>query len=150
MGIRALTVGLAIAASAVFASSGFAANWFEKNFGLSGPRYEADVPLCEDGWVTWKIQARFSEKERTFWNSGAQIVSIDAIRERAFRPGHYAQIPRRFCSGYATISDGSRRPIHYWIGEDTGWLGMGWGVEWCVVGYDRNWAYNPACKMAQP
>jgi len=27
---------------------------------------------------------------------------------------------------------------------------MTWGVEWCVVGLDRNWAYNPACKMAQP
>jgi hypothetical protein len=27
---------------------------------------------------------------------------------------------------------------------------MFWGVEWCVVGLDRNWAYNPACKMAQP
>ena len=29
-------------------------------------------------------------------------------------------------------------------------IGMFWGVEWCVVGLDRNWAYNPACKMAQP
>jgi len=27
---------------------------------------------------------------------------------------------------------------------------MTWGVEWCVVGLDRNWAYNPTCKMAQP
>jgi hypothetical protein len=27
---------------------------------------------------------------------------------------------------------------------------MTWGVEWCVVGLDRNWAYNPACKMARP
>ena len=29
-------------------------------------------------------------------------------------------------------------------------IGMFWGVEWCVVGLDRNWAYNPACKMAKP
>jgi hypothetical protein len=29
-------------------------------------------------------------------------------------------------------------------------IGMTWGVEWCVVGLDRNWAYNPICKMAQP
>jgi hypothetical protein len=27
---------------------------------------------------------------------------------------------------------------------------MTWGVEWCVVGLDRNWAYNPRCKMARP
>ena len=29
-------------------------------------------------------------------------------------------------------------------------IGSSWGVEWCVVGLDRNWAYNPACKMARP
>ena len=25
-------------------------------------------------------------------------------------------------------------------------IGMTWGVEWCVVGLDRNWAYNPALQ----
>jgi len=40
--------------------------------------------------------------------------------------------------------------IHYSILETSGWLGVGWGVEWCVVGLDRNWAYNPACRMARP
>ncbi len=23
-------------------------------------------------------------------------------------------------------------------------------VEWCVVGVDRNWPFNPACKAAKP
>ena len=23
-------------------------------------------------------------------------------------------------------------------------IGASWGVEWCVVGVDRNWANNPA------
>ena len=36
------------------------------------------------------------------------------------------------------------------IAEDTGLIGMSWGVDWCVAGYDRNWAYNPGCKMARP
>ena len=40
--------------------------------------------------------------------------------------------------------------MHYSIQEASGWLGIGWGIEWCVVGLDRNWAYNPACRMAQP
>ena len=29
-------------------------------------------------------------------------------------------------------------------------IGANWGVQWCVVGVDRNWAYNPACKAAGP
>jgi hypothetical protein len=45
---------------------------------------------------------------------------------------------------------GVRRAVHYAIVEDAGYLGVTWGVEWCVVGLDRNWAYSPACKMARP
>ena len=36
------------------------------------------------------------------------------------------------------------------IGEDTGMVGAVWGIESCVEGLDRNWAYNPRCKMARP
>jgi len=39
------------------------------------------------------------------------------------------------------------RPV---VLSDTGMIGASWGVEWCVVGLDRNWAYNPRCKMARP
>jgi hypothetical protein len=40
-------------ALAAFASAqpASAANWFEKNFWLSGPEYTAEVPLCEDDQV---------------------------------------------------------------------------------------------------
>jgi hypothetical protein len=144
----ALTGALSLAM--VMAGETRAANWLELNFGLSGPRYEGQVPLCEDGWVTSKIRDRFSQKEREFWQSSLQINGIEGIRETAMRPWHYASIPRRFCSAYALVSDGTRRPMHYSIGEDTGHLGAWWGVEWCVAGLDRNWAYNPACKAARP
>jgi hypothetical protein len=127
-----------------------AASWLELNFGLSGPRYEAAVPLCEDSWVAGQIRERFGQKEWQFWSSSLTINGMEHIRETAWRPWHYAAIPRRFCSAYALISDGTRRPIHYSIGEDTGEIGVTWGVEWCVVGLDRNWAYNPACKAAKP
>ena len=59
-------------------------------------------------------------------------------------------IPRRFCNGVARVSDGTRHTVHYSISETGSWTGVMWGVEWCVVGLDRNWAYNPSCKMAQP
>jgi hypothetical protein len=147
-----VAVALAGALGLVLTSTGEsrAANWLEQNFWLSGPRYEARVPLCEDGWVMWKIRDRFSQKESQFWQSNLRIQGIELIRETAWRPWHHASIPRRFCSGFALVSDGTRRPIHYSIGEDTGHLGAWWGVEWCVVGLDRNWAYNPGCKAARP
>jgi hypothetical protein len=59
-------------------------------------------------------------------------------------------IPRRFCSGTALVSDGVKHPIYYSIAEDTGFVGVGWDVEFCVVGFDRNFAYGPNCRAARP
>ena len=46
--------------------------------------------------------------------------------------------------------DGKPRPVYFSIIEDGGFAGFTDGVEFCVVGLDRNWAFNPACKAARP
>ena len=148
--IRVFAAALLLALVTAFAPQSRAANWFEMTFGLSGPRYEGKLPLCNDYWVLNRVQSRFSEKESQFWNSSLQLSAIEEIHETALRPWHYASIPRRFCSGVANVTDGTRRPIYYSVGEDTGEVGAFWGVEWCVLGLDRNWAYNPSCRMAKP
>jgi hypothetical protein len=125
-----------------------AASLLEKNFWLSGPNYEGVLPPCKA--ALGKIAARFAEKESTYWNSNLQILDFAAVREIAFRPWANGTIPRRFCSATAYISDGRKHRVNFWIGEDTGIIGASWGVEWCVVGLDRNWAYNPRCNMARP
>ena len=140
----------AIALLGQFGGESRAASFLEKNFWLSGPRYDAEVPPCDAPWALNRIVQRFSEKEGKFWNSALQIVAIQRMREIAFRPGPEYTIPRRFCSATAIISDGAQRRMNYSIGEDTGMIGASWGVEWCVVGLDRNWAYNPQCKIALP
>lgn len=145
--LLALVLGTLLGMSMVQAR---AANWFEKNFWLSGPRYDAVVPLCDEPEALWKIQSRFAEKEGKFWQSDLQLVGFERVRQIAFRPWAESTIPRRFCSAVALVSDGKKRPVYYSIIEDAGMIGMTWGVEWCVVGLDRNWAYNPACKMARP
>jgi len=142
-----------LVAAAIFAGLGavapaHAASWLEKNFWLSGPNYDGVLPPCEAALN--KIARRFAQKESRFWNSSLQIVGFEGVRETAFRPWANGTIPRRYCSATAYVSDGRKHRVNYWIGEDTGMIGMNWGVEWCVVGLDRNWAYNPACKMAQP
>jgi hypothetical protein len=149
---RKLSWALAIAIGFAALSTGAAraANWLEMNFYLSGPRYDGVLPTCDNGSALGKIGSRFNEKENTFWNSGLAIQGFENIREVAYRPGPANTIPRRFCSAVVQVSDGRKHPIHYSIAEDTGMLGMTWGVEWCVVGLDRNWAYNPSCKLARP
>lgn len=125
-----------------------AASFLEKNFWLSGPRYDGVLPACEAALE--KIAWRFAEKESRFWNSSAQILGFERVREIAYRPWAPGTIPRRFCTATALVNDGRKHAVSYWIGEDTGMIGADWGVEWCVDGFDRNWAYNPRCKMARP
>ena len=124
------------------------ANWLEKGFYMTGPNYDGQLPPCEA--ALGKISARFAEKEGRFWNSTLQILEFEQVREIAFRPWAEGTVPRRFCSAVAVVSDGLKHRVNYSIGEDAGMIGMTWGVEWCVAGLDRNWAYNPACKMARP
>ncbi len=146
--IRAMLAGIMLGLSS--AAPANAASLLELNFYLSGPRYDGMMPGCADPAALGKISSRFSEKEGRFWNSSLSIVEFERVHEIAYRPWAANTIPRRFCSAVAVVSDGLRRPVHYSIGEDTGMIGAGWGVEWCVVGLDRNWAYNPRCKMARP
>jgi len=125
-----------------------AASWLEKTFYMSGANYDGVLPPCEAG--LGKIASRFAEKESRFWNSSLQILDFEKVRETAYSPWALGTIPRRFCQATALVSDGRKHAVYYSIGEDTGMIGATWGVEWCVVGLDRNWAYNPRCKMARP
>jgi hypothetical protein len=129
-------------------SAAQAANVLERGIYLFGPRYDGDLPACES--VLDTIAGRFAQKEGGYWNSALQIQGFDKVREIAFRPWAAESIPRRFCSARAMISDGIARDVHFSIVEDGGFAGYGAGVEWCVTGLDRNWAYNPRCRMAKP
>jgi len=150
-GLRALRLILLTAAIVVpVALPAQSASWFEKGGYLIGPRYDSVIPPCDHPNALSTIQSRFSTKESRFWNSNLQLVDFDQIRETAFRPWADGTIPRRFCSGRVLVSDGRWRPVYFSIVEDGGMVGWTWGVEWCVVGIDRNWANNPMCQMAKP
>jgi hypothetical protein len=131
-----------------FGQAAQAANPFELNFGLSGPKYDGRVAECQKALGT--ITSQFQEKESTFWNSSLQITAYGDVHETAFRPWQSDNIPRRYCSADVMLSDGKLRTVHYSIAEDGGFAGYGQGVTWCVTGLDRNWAYNPACAAAKP
>jgi hypothetical protein len=146
---RIACAALAVAFSVMSFSQSHAANWLEKNFWMSGPRYDRVMPACDSPAALDRIIANFHSKEIRFWNSELRIVGIENIRV-ADQPWAAQSIPRRFCAGMAVVNDGLKRPIYYSIAEDTGMIGQDWGVNFCVVGLDRNDAYSPACRSAQP
>jgi len=150
MSARIACLALALALSIVSISQSRAANLLEKNFWMSGPRYDQVLPPCNYRAALDRIIGDFQIKEARFWNSRLQIVGIENIQQTALLPWASQNIPRRFCSGTAVINDGARHAIFYSIAEDTGTIGIDWGVNFCVVGLDRNFAYGPACRAARP
>lgn len=142
-----LQIAIAVLTFGAFAPAQ-AANFLEKGIYMTGTRYDGALPACEAGLGT--IASRFAQKESRFWNSNLEILDFERVREVAYRPWAAGTIPRRFCTAVALVSDGKKRTVNYWIGEDTGMIGQTWGVDWCVVGLDRNWSFNPRCKMALP
>jgi len=112
--------------------------------------YDASLPACSDPLVLYTITDEFATREYRFWNSGLRIVGFERVAETAWRPWGLDYIPRRFCTGVVTISNGTRHKIEYSIREDLSFIGATWGAEWCVTGLDRHYAFAPACKQAQP
>ena len=154
--IRQGILGMMAAALTVLALVAFtapharAASLLEKNFWLSGPNFSGIIPACDQQEALNMIASRFAETERMYWNSTLAIASFDKLHEIAFRPWGPQYQPRRYCSARVFTTDNKQRAIYYSIIEDGGFIGASWGVEWCIVGLDRNYAYAPSCQMARP
>jgi hypothetical protein len=112
--------------------------------------FDASIPVCTDPLVLYTITDEFATRENRFWNSPLRIVGFERVGQIGWRPWGLDFIPRRFCSGVVTVSDGLKHRIDFSIREDQGFIGATWGTEWCVTGLDRNYAFAPQCKQAQP
>jgi hypothetical protein len=110
----------------------------------------ADMPTCDNSWVLSSISGRFAQTQREFWDPQLSIAGFDRVREIGFRSNGLAYMPRRFCIARAAMSDSKERTVIYNVGSNFGIIGNNWGVEWCVVGLDPNFAYAPACSILRP
>jgi hypothetical protein len=108
------------------------------------------VPACDDPGVLSWISERFGQTEAEYWNSSIRLVSYDRVREIGYRANGVAYIPRRYCIARSVDDVGKFRAVIYQVSEDLGILGYGYGIEWCVVGLDREFAYAPACRVLRP
>jgi len=112
--------------------------------------YDGYLPACDDPAALERVQSRFYDRESEFWKTGLEIVSFEQVKEIGYRSNGLDYIPRRYCTARAYMNDGRTRSVSYSINQDLGFIGIGFGVEWCVNGLDRNDAYAPDCKMARP
>ena len=112
--------------------------------------YSGDLPGCHDVSLLQRISSRFHQAEREYWSSGLEILGYDKVRETGYRTTGLDYIPRRYCRASVVMNDGKVRQVVYAIAENQSIIGWGPGVEWCIVGLDRNYAWGRSCMAAQP
>lgn len=112
--------------------------------------YSGALPSCADPSVLAEIATRFASRERDYWSSGLALDAFERVWETGYRPTGPSYIPRRYCKAEALFNDGARRRVVYHVGEALGFIGLGDGVTWCVVGLDRNHSFSPDCRAAGP
>jgi len=119
--------------------------------------FYADLPLCDDPSVLSTITSRFDQTENEYWGGVYSIGGYERVRDIGFRANGLAYIPRRYCVARALVFDPKAPPqlrkqhtVVYSIGASEGIIGIFWGVEWCVVGFDRMLAYAPDCYALRP
>lgn len=119
--------------------------------------WHADLPDCDNAAVLERLSSRFAAKEAEYWHSDLRIVSYDRVGAYGWRSNGRDYIPRRYCGARALLSNGKRHWTVYTIGEELGIIGFAFGLadykfglEWCVEGLDRGWAYGPGCAALRP
>jgi len=113
-------------------------------------RHHGYIPACDSAWALQIIAWRFGFKEAYFWGTNESLSQFGHVREIAYRPWGGEYVPRRYCEARVLVSNHRDTKVYYSIIEKGGFAGVGWGVEWCVVGYDYNFAYAPNCRAARP
>ena len=126
---------------------------------LAGPAFPAEnrttplsgnLPACDDGWMLFQITESFNSHQYFYSNAQLALNQFETVREVGFRTNGSEFIPRRYCVARALFSDGRRREVKYNLIEGGGFVGLGPGVIWCVVGEDPFHVFSPACRAAGP
>jgi hypothetical protein len=112
--------------------------------------YSGNLPTCEDDGTLQQITQAFNYSRYWYSRERLELDHFEAIKEIGFRTNGPEFIPRRYCVARATFSDGRQREVKYNLIERGGFVGIGSGVEWCVVGEDPFHVYSPACRAAGP
>ncbi len=152
----ALLLGLA---SSAYAQSGPAEDslYGTPSEGRWAPFF-AVMPACDDPRVLGVISDRFSQSETIFWNGEHGIAGYQRVREIGFRAEGLSYIPRRYCIARAVMAVPPQAPAYvkpertviYTVASNADLIGQSIDIAWCVVGLDREHAYEPDCAVLKP
>lgn len=115
-------------------------------FSFSG---EKRLPDCTAASVQSAVAGSIARARKDYYE-GRTILNIDRIIEVGYRENGVSPVARRFCSGTASLSDGSLQAVHYMVEEHAGFVGVSWNVEACLAPLDKWRVYGAYCSTIRP
>ncbi len=107
-------------------------------------------PACDSPAVANRLVSRFNETEQEYWALDVRLATIAGAHEVKTEQWDPPLVATRYCGATAYFADGTRREVVYWLRSEQGFAGLGWGLQYCVMGLDQHMAYAPACRMLRP
>lgn len=75
------------------------------------------------------------------------LVPVQEIPETVYNPSPLA---RRYCLASVALDNGEQATAHYFIEEDSGFVGISWSVYVCISGHDDWRVYDGRCRITRP
>ena len=104
---------------------------------------------CDDSGTLNRIVRRFGWAERTQWNRGFEIQSIDNPRPSGHRFAEPGLVVRDYCVADSVMTNGSFYPVYYTIEHGLGFVGIGRYVDFCVPGLDPWQVHDGDCRTVR-
>ncbi|WP_246329423.1 hypothetical protein [Chthonobacter rhizosphaerae] len=105
------------------------------------------LPACDDPSVLSKVVERQHWAEANTWHDGKRIETLTDIRQRYNTTRFASMIEHRHCEGEATLGAGRSDRVFWVISAETGFAGIGYGVEVCLPSQDYWYVWDAACRV---
>lgn len=106
------------------------------------------VPLCSSERVV-KAARKFLKRAHPIYRA-LEVTALDHVHEVTDRRFNPSPLVRRYCRARATLENGKHTTAHFFIEEDSGFVGISWSVSVCLDGYDPWRVYDGRCRVARP
>lgn len=106
------------------------------------------VPACDAKNVV-KAALRFANRAEPVYRV-PRVRTFTPVRELANPVFNPSPLVRRYCLAQVALDNGEHAHAHYFIEEDSGFVGLSWSVYVCIQGYDKWRVYDGRCRVARP
>ena len=115
---------------------------------------DVDVPACDAPDVLARVRDGLSWGTARVEGRELAIAEFGRIRSQGAGVNDPSPIAHRWCYAPVTLTDGRRSTAYWRIDRSMGFAAPGFagvpdGVESCVIGHDRWYVHDGACRTAR-